>query len=218
MRNHGASPHSVDMNYDLMAADLVQFMTKHALQSAHLIGHSMGGKIAMWFALQHPQAVKKLIIVDISPCVIRQSGDFATIINALKALPLNELTNRKQADDRLSTAITDPANRQFLLQNLIFIDEQYQWRINLDYFQQNAPHIAGFPASDQHLVYQKPALFLAGENSNFMDDKAVYALFPQATILEIKHAGHWLHVDAPQAFLKIVLDCLNNADYCSSVQ
>jgi len=206
IRNHGASPHHPQMDYPAMAADVLGFLDKLQQEKVDLLGHSMGGKIAMYCALQQPQRLGKLIVVDISPVSYDYNMD--NTVNALQSLPLNELNNRKQAEDWLAQAITGLSERQFLLQNLLFADGQYRWRVNLDYFQQNAQYIVAFPDFSSHIGYPPAVLFLVGEQSAYLKRGAVYRLFPAAVIKQIPGAGHWLHVDAPQLFFQAVDDWL----------
>ena len=201
MRNHGVSPHAEDMDYPVMAQDILWFMDKMGLQKAHLLGHSMGGKIAMWFALHHPQRVEKLMVADIAPVHYKHSFD--PIVHALKALPLDQLANRKHAEQFLAEAIPDVSFRQFLLQNLLLKDGQYYWRINLDIIQKTAHHIVGFPEPVQP-IYPQKALFIAGEHSAYIQPEAVMERFPNAEIIEIADAGHWLYVQAPDEFCQII--------------
>jgi pimeloyl-ACP methyl ester carboxylesterase len=116
-RNHGNSPHCEIMDYEMMASDVAHFITQNALQNVTLLGHSMGGKTAMWLALNYPDLLENLIVVDIAPIAYKHSFD--PIINSLKNLPLAELSNRKQADLLLAEIIPELNYRQFLLQNLI---------------------------------------------------------------------------------------------------
>lgn len=207
MRNHGVSPHAERMDYPAMAADLALFMDSRGIEKAHLLGHSMGGKIAMWFALQHPQRVEKLMVADIAP--VSYSHSFDHTVNALKNLPLNELGNRKQAEEWLEAAIPDLNYRQFLLQNLLLENGVYRWRVNLDFFQRNAHHIVAFPEPLAVASYPEPVLFLSGERSAYIQTDAVYRLFPKALISEIPGTGHWLHVDAPELFCRGVGEWLS---------
>ncbi|QWF71422.1 alpha/beta fold hydrolase [Methylomonas paludis] len=202
MRNHGSSDHHVHMDYPAMAEDVRLFMDNQQIDTADIIGHSMGGKIAMWFALHYPQRLGKLIVVDISPVSYQHS--FATTVAALKNLPLHELGNRKQAEQHLAALIPDLNYRQFLLQNLVFEAGQYSWRVNLDFFADNAANIVAFPAQLSAQIYPLPVLFLAGENSFYIRPDSIYQRFPNAEIKEIPGAGHWLHVDAPALFLQLV--------------
>ena len=205
MRNHGNSPHAEVLDYPSMAADLRTFMDKHGIAAAHLLGHSMGGKVAMWFALHYPQRVANLIVADIAPVSYQHSFD--DLVAALSRLPVDDLGNRKQAEEALAEAIPDLAYRQFLLQNLLLKDGAYYWRINLEIIQKNAHHIVGFP--DVGTVrFTSPALFIGGGNSKYLDEQAIYAVFPQARIAQIPDTGHWLYVEAPEAFCGLVNDWL----------
>ncbi len=206
MRNHGNSPHSVCMDYPCMAADIELFLDTRQLESANLVGHSMGGKVAMWFALSHSVRVNKLIVVDIAPVSYRHSFD--NLIQALQQLPLKQLSNRKQADNLLATSIPESAFRQFLLQNLVLNEGQYQWRIDLDIFANTADNIIAFPDTRELNPYPGEALFLGGENSDYIGKGAVFPLFPQMEIQTIANAGHWLHAEQPVAFCKEVIKFL----------
>jgi len=201
MRNHGASPHAELMDYPTMAADLLQFMDGIGLEKAHLLGHSMGGKVAMWFAMHYSERVEKLIVVDIAP--INYSHSFDPMLHALRKLPLENLANRKQAELPLADVIPDLGFRQFLLQNLLLRDGVYFWRINLDIIQSNAHHVVGFPQTSI-TSYDAPALFVVGEHSDYVDHTAVFDKFPHAKICEIPGTGHWLYVEAPEMFCNMV--------------
>ncbi len=201
LRNHGASPHHALMNYPAMAADVLAFMNQHGLTTAHLLGHSMGGKVAMWFALNHPERVAKLLVVDIAPISYQHSFD--PLIKALIALPLANITNRKQAKLALATAIPDLSYRQFLLQNLVLSAGHYCWRVDLAIFQRMAANIVAFPAVDERRYYGD-TLFIAGAESNYVHAEQVKALFPTADFIAIANAGHWLHVQQPIAFIASV--------------
>jgi esterase len=202
MRNHGASPHYPVMDYPSMVADLLQFMEAQDLTTASLLGHSMGGKAAMWFALNHPDRMDKLIVVDIAP--ISYTHCFNNLIQALKALPLPEISNRKQAELLLASAIPELGYRQFLLQNLILKDGAYCWRIDLDIFYRMAPNIIAFPDVEHIPPYTGKTLFLAGEDSGYVKADDVKALFPEATLSVIANGGHWLHVQQPSVFIEQV--------------
>lgn len=201
-RNHGASPHAPHMDYPSMAQDVQQFIQAQQLESVHIIGHSMGGKVAMWLALQHPELLGKVIIVDIAPVTYQHSFD--TMIDALCSLPLEELANRKQADDFLSERIPDSSFRQFLLQNLVLENGNYQWRIDLNIFKQAAPGIIAFPETGQLSPCVKALKVLAGGNSQFVKPDSFAAIFPHADIEFLPGAGHWLHVEVPELFLQQV--------------
>jgi len=202
MRNHGASPHKTVMDYPAMASDIQQFLHDRQITSANILGHSMGGKVAMYLALTAPEYIKQLIVADIAPVSYQHSFD--GLIRALKRLPLAEIKNRKQADEFLAAAIPEASFRQFLLQNLVLVSGEYQWRIDLDIFAANANFIIAFPDVEIFRAYRPEVLFLAGEQSNYIQAESVKVLFPQARIETIAAAGHWLHAEQPAAFCQAV--------------
>ncbi|MFZ2313048.1 MAG: alpha/beta fold hydrolase [Methylobacter sp.] len=202
MRNHGASPHHPVMNYPVMAEDLLRFMESRGLKIANLLGHSMGGKVAMWFALNHPDIVDHLIVADIAPVSYKHSFD--STIQALKALPLAEISNRKQAEELLASAIPELSYRQFLLQNLLLKNGEYCWRIDLDIFYQMAPNIVAFPATAHLEPFAGKTLVITGADSSYVTVEDVGVLFPEASISTIPNAGHWLHVQQPDVFTELV--------------
>jgi len=199
LRNHGASLHHPTMDYPAMAADLLRFLERQNLATASLLGHSMGGKVAMWFALNHPEHVDKLVVADVAPVSYRHSFD--DLIGALKSLPLAGMTNRKQAEVFLADAIPDLSYRQFLLQNLLLKNGEYGWRIDLDIFQRSAPAIIAFPDTGKLPVFSGDALFIAGADSGYVKAEQINSLFPRAYLQVVANAGHWLHVQQPAAFL-----------------
>lgn len=202
MRNHGASPHHPLMDYPAMAADLRRFMDDRGLKTASLLGHSMGGKVAMWFALSSPDRVNKLVVADIAPVSYKHS--FEKTILALKALPLAEISNRKQAETLLAETIPELSYRQFLLQNLVLQDGKYCWRVDLDIFHRMASNIAAFPDADHFSSFTGKALFIAGADSDFVKPGDIKSLFPEAALSTIAGAGHWLHIQQPDAFIALV--------------
>lgn len=202
MRNHGASPHNPAMDYPVMAADLLRFIESWGLKTVSLLGHSMGGKVAMWFALNHPDIVDHLVVADIAPVSYKHSFD--STIGALKALPLPEISNRKQAEEWLAPAIPELSYRQFLLQNLVLKNGEYCWRIDLDIFYRMAANIVAFPDTDHLEPFAGKTLVIAGADSNYVQAEAIALLFPRASISTIAHAGHWLHVQQPEVFTALV--------------
>lgn len=202
IRNHGLSPHDVEMDYPVMAEDLNSFMDEHDIATTNLLGHSMGGKVAMWFALNYPQRIQNLVVADISP--VRYEHNFDKTINALKQLPLDKIANRRQADDFLSDEIAEFSYRQFLLQNLQLQDGRYSWRVNLDIFHQTADNIVGFPDLDSVAKFNKTAFFIMGGVSVYTNKEAIYRAFPDARITVLEKSNHWLHVDNPDGFYNSV--------------
>jgi len=209
LRNHGQSPHDATMDYPAMANDIKQFIMEYSIKGPNILGHSMGGKVAMYLALNAPDMVNKLIVADISPTNYKHSFD--VIIRALKSVPLAAINNRKQADDFLSAAIPELSFRQFLLQNLVLVDGHYQWRIDLDIFAVNADNIIAFPEVEPLMPYTAPVLFLGGANSSYIKDADVYSLFSNAKIEYIQQAGHWLHAEQPDAFCEVANQFLTSS-------
>ena len=201
-RNHGASPHDAVMDYPAMADDLLAFMDGQGIGSAVLLGHSMGGKVAMWFSLHYPERVSRLVVVDIAPVAYRHSFDM--ILQALKRLPLDRISNRKQADDFLAEAIPEQNFRQFLLQNLILQNGHYRWRIDLEIFNRNSATITGFPNTEALPPFYGETLFIAGSKSDYLKEEAIKALFPEASVETIAGAGHWVHAERPADFIRLV--------------
>lgn len=210
-RNHGQSPHSDAMNYPLMAADVNEFMAARGLATAAVIGHSMGGKTAMQFALQFPERVERLIVADMAPRAYAPAH--GKIFAAQLALDLKSFSTRQQIEDALAPEIPDLVLRRFLLKNLgRNAAGGFFWKINLRGVAENDPRLREpvFAA----VPYAKPALFIRGGKSDYInpaDEPLIYELFPQAKIPVIAGAGHWVHADAPEAFLRLVLDFLRAA-------
>ena len=210
-RNHGQSPHSDAMNYPLMAGDVNEFMMSRGLETAAVIGHSMGGKTAMQFALQFPERVEKLIVADMAPRGYAPAH--GKIFAVLLALDLKSFLTRQQIEDALAPEIPDLVLRRFLLKNLGRNSAgEFFWKINLrgvaeNYLQLGRPVSAPVP-------FAKPVLFIRGGKSDYIkpaDEPLICELFPQVEIQTIPNAGHWVHADAPDAFLRLALDFLRAA-------
>jgi pimeloyl-ACP methyl ester carboxylesterase len=207
-RNHGRSPHSDVFNYRVMTEDLKEFLQQQRLASIHLLGHSMGGKTAMQFALTYPAMVEKLIVVDIAPKAYPPGHD--DIFAALFSLEVQDLRSRQEADAALARHLPDLALRQFLLKNLEReATGGFHWRINLEAIHKNYPELLkGLEGSGQ---FHHPTLFIRGGNSQYIhpeDLPTIKTIFPQAQLVTIPHAGHWVHAEAPQEFASIVLNFL----------
>jgi esterase len=204
-RNHGHSPHHDVMHYEALAEDVVRFMDTHGLASAHVLGHSMGGKTAMHLALHHPQRVDKLVVVDMSP---RAAGPrFEKLLQALRDLNPAQLRSRQEADAKLAATVTDEAVRLFLLKNLIPDgDGGYRWRVHLEAIHANYDRLR--EAVHGAIPFTGPTLFLRGERSDYIgaeDLAAIHGLFPTAEIAVVPGAGHWVHADAPEPFAEAVI-------------
>jgi pimeloyl-ACP methyl ester carboxylesterase len=207
-RNHGQSPHSDEMDYPLMAADVNRFMAARGIASARVIGHSMGGKTAMQFALQFPGRVEKLVVADMAPRAYAPAHE--KIFAAQLALDLKSFSSRPQIEDALASEIPNLVLRRFLLKNLGRNDAgEFFWKINLrgiaaSYLKLGEPVSAPAP-------FAKPTLFVRGGKSRYInpdDERLIRQLFPQAEIQTIADASHWVHADQPAEFLRLALDFL----------
>lgn len=213
LRNHGRSPHSEEHSYAAMSEDLYEFMNDHELRSAILLGHSMGGKVAMRFALDYPHKVERLIVADISPAGA-QSPDFIRILEILRSLDVQALRSREEADARLAAEIPEPGLRAFLLKNLRRNPAGgYSWRVNLETLYQNRAQIAGNILQREGEKYEGPTLFLRGEKSPYIREEDIALIrktFPRATFVTIPAAGHWIHADQPEAVFQAVEEFISS--------
>lgn len=202
-RNHGDSPKSEEWNYQVMAEDLNAFMESEGLKDANLLGHSMGGKTVMKFALTFPEKVKKLIVADIAPRYYPIHHE--TILEGLNAVPIDKIKSRKEADDALSEYINNPGIKQFLLKNLARKESGFRWKMNLPVITEKIENVGEEINSEK--PFEKPTLFMGGENSDYIQDKDkedIERLFPNHHLIYIKKAGHWLHAEQPQAVVDTV--------------
>lgn len=204
LRNHGQSPWSEDMDYALMADDVLEQIDTLDHRRIHLLGHSMGGKVAMELALSSPQSIDSIIVADIAP--VAYAHDFDHFIEPMLALDLSMISRRSQADTQLSKRVPDPAIRAFLLHNLNYdkADDRWSWRPNLEVLLNCMPKIIDFDVPLPG-VCTCPALFLHGENSNYVLPEHTQTIrfhFPRAKFHQIKQAGHWLHAEQPKAFVQ----------------
>lgn len=200
-RNHGKSPHTDEMDYRSMAADVHEFMEKQGIPSAYVAGHSMGGKTAMQAALQYPEKIDKLISIDMPPKA--NSPGHEAIFNALKAMDLSQVEKRKDADEQLKQYISDFGIRQFLLKNLERGPSGgYQWKMNLLGIEKAYSDILEKITSYE--PFPKPTLFIRGGNSDYVNEQDIAdheEIFPEASLVTIDNAGHWVHAEAPEAFM-----------------
>jgi pimeloyl-ACP methyl ester carboxylesterase len=205
LRNHGASPWAAAMGYAEMADDVLAAMRARGHRRYALLGHSMGGKAAMMAALKDADAVERLAVVDIAP--VAYATSHRAYMQAMRGLDLDRITRRGEADAALAAAISDPAERAFLLQSLVFGDGRPRWQLNLAALDAAMPQIDGFPELSAGARYAGPALFIAGGKSPYLrpeHEAAVRALFPNAAVARIADAGHWAHFEQPGAFLGLV--------------
>jgi esterase len=200
LRNHGRSPHSESQTYVDMADDLLQLCDTLGLEQIHLLGHSLGGKVAMQFATQYPERVSKLIVVDMA---MRAYADEHTqLIDAMQAVDLNILKSRSEVDKELNGPIPNLMVRQFLLTNLVKTGEQLQWRINPPALKENYEKLIS--AISAH--FEKPSLFIRGERSHYVNESDVaeiHSQFADAEIISLP-TDHWVHAEQPQLFIQTV--------------
>jgi len=202
-RNHGHSPHSDAFNYDVMAADLHEFIQDHHLHLPVVIGHSMGGKTAMRHAQLFPNDLSKLVVVDMG--IKQYPVHHDIIIAALNQVDTDTIQSRKEAEEILIPNIPDFGTRQFLLKNLYWTDEKkLNWRFNLSVIEREIDKVVEALPNVEVLL---PVLFIRGEKSNYIvedDYPAIKKLFPKAAISTVANAGHWVHAEAPQKVIELV--------------
>lgn len=200
LRNHGRSFHSTIFNYEVMVQDILDYCTHYQLENINLIGHSMGGKVAMLFAVTYPEKTSKLIVADIGPKFYPQHHQ--EILAGLNAVDFSKKPTRGEVEEILTPYIKDYGTRQFLMKNLYWKEPgQLAFRFNLEVFNGNIEQIgAALPAT---AVFNKPTLFLRGANSNYILDTDFETLrhhFPDSETITIANAGHWLHAENPKDF------------------
>ncbi len=209
-RNHGRSPHSDDFSYELMANDLWEFIEAHQIDQPIILGHSMGGKTAMEFAVQHPDQLSKLIVVDIAP--VKYQVHHYKILEALNSIQPDRLESRSEADNKLMELIPEFGVRQFLLKNLDRkSDGSYAWKFNLPVLEREIVPISEWSISEG--VFEKECLFVKGELSNYILPE--YGLeignkFPAYQLEEVKGAGHWVHAEKSEEFYQIVSEFMKD--------
>jgi len=203
-RNHGRSFHSDTFHYAAMADDLLRYMDANGIERATIMGHSMGGKTAMHFAVHHPERVERLVVVDIAPRWY--PIHHREILNALLALDLGSVDSRGDAEAELLKHIPQPAIAQFLLKNLYWNqDQQLAWRFNLTVLNQHIENVG--EALPDRSTFSGPTLFLKGERSDYItpnDGPLIHLHFPNSSVVEIPGAGHWVHAENPKALLEAI--------------
>lgn len=213
LRNHGRSPHAPDVSYPAMATDILQLLDELGLTEATFIGHSMGGKLAMWLALNASDRVSRLVSVDMAPVTYQSS--FGTILQGLMALPLDQIDSRKAADAWLSTAVPAKPVRDFLLQNLQHTKHGWCWRNNMEALSTGIDFILSFPSTPAGQTYTGPTLFVYGSESDYVLSEyypGILELFPAAELESVTGAGHWVYAEQPEAFLQLINSRLSTTD------
>jgi pimeloyl-ACP methyl ester carboxylesterase len=236
--NHGHSPWTDRIDY-LDMAELVAAELAALGDPVTLVGHSMGGKVAMQLALRHPELLRALVVVDIAPADYPETGGrtddpdeeaspFAAFIAAMQRIDLDDLGSRDEADAALRTAVPSDMVRAFLLQSLVRDgvgpDGGWRWRLNLDVLARDLGELRRFPEPPPGATYGGPVLWIAGANSSYVldgDRTRMNALFPATRLVRVKHAGHWVHSEQPEVFLETVrrfLEGVERGDGLRSVE
>lgn len=204
LRNHGASGRDPDMSYAAMAADVAETMDAAGMPQAAVLGHSMGGKVAMALALLHPARVERLVVADIAP--VRYPPALRGYVAAMQAIPLRHGLTRREADAALMQAVPEANIRAFLVQNLRFETDPPAWRLGLAEIAAAMPAIEDF-SPPPRARYDGPVLVMAGERSGYIRPEhhdLFRAVFPAARFATVPAAGHWVHADSPAAFLGLL--------------
>lgn len=207
--NHGDSEWTEEFSYVDMADAVAEHITDVIAPEdlpVHLVGHSLGGKVAMVLALRHPELIDRLVVVDIAPTAGGSMSTFTHLLSSLAALDLETLSSRSDADKALQSPIPDPTVRGFLLQNLRTTSAGYSWQPNLELLHSSLPTIGSFPSPEElgSGTFDHPVLWVAGERSDYVsreDLPAMRALFPRTMLLTVKGSGHWVHSEKPEAFV-----------------
>lgn len=210
LRNHGLSPHVDNMSYPEMADDIIRLVNKLELNNVILVGHSMGGKVAMTACLLKPELLTGLIVIDIAPVTYKH--DFLSLVEAMNELNLSNIKNRTDAEDELFRSTNNINLARFIVQNLVRTNEGFQWRINLKQITSCLEGLSTFPEALADHSCRLPSLFLGGADSNYVrsiHNEAIYKYFPAAEIKMLENAGHWLHVDKPEEFMKSITSFIN---------
>lgn len=206
MPNHGRSEWTEEFAYPDLADRVASLLASD--EPATLVGHSMGGKIAMAIALRHPELVERLVVVDVSPVAYESAREFLGYIDAMRGLDLSTLERREQADAALRATVSNSVVRGFLLQNLRREGDRWSWILNLDLLAAHLPELAGWPGEDfAGRAYDGPVLWVGGADSAYVADDyapAMERLFPRVRRVTIKGAGHWVHSEQPEVFVEVL--------------
>ena len=210
--NHGRSYWTDSINYEILRDSLIRFLNLHDLHGVSILGHSLGGKVAMMLALNKPDLVHRLIIVDIAP--VNYNHNNLEVLSALESVDLSKVHKRDDAYSQLIKRIPDKLMCNFLLQNLIKKEKYFEWRINLNTLKHGMTVLQSFPIFPKGACYIGPTLFLAGEKSNYiMPDyhAKIDKLFPNFSLVTIHGAGHWVHSEKHDEFVTAVNRFINQS-------
>ncbi|PLX05179.1 MAG: alpha/beta hydrolase [Marinilabiliales bacterium] len=204
-RNHGQSPKSDNFNYLALTDDLFDFIDDNEIEDPIIIGHSMGGKVAMRFALENPLLVKKLVVVDITLKAYGPRKQHLKIIEAMKTINLKEISQRSEAEEQLAKFIPEKKIQLFILKNLHRLDkDEFEWRLNFEGIEKSLKTM--FDAINTSVKFNKPTLFIKGGASDYIlleDFEQIKYNFPNAEIVTIENASHWVHVEAAEKFYQL---------------
>ena len=221
-RNHGRSPFADSHTYDDLRNDLETFFEQHQIKKAILLGHSMGGKVAMWFAADFPEKVEKLVIADITPknyLLLNDDSQFylhQNILLAMQEINFSLIKSRNDVDDYLAEKVDNERIRQFLLKNVAkdINTKLYKWRINAEVLYSHLEEIVSGVnknwLDDRIPITSYPVIFIRGMKSNYIlpeDEILIKEIYPESKIIDIPDAGHWLHAEQPELFMQAVMLC-----------
>ena len=221
-RNHGRSPFADSHTYDDLRNDLETFFEQHQIEKAILLGHSMGGKVAMWFAADFPEKVEKLVIADITPknyLLLNDDSQFylhQNILLAMQEINFSLIKSRNDVDDYLAEKVDNERIRQFLLKNVAkdINTKLYKWRINAEVLYSHLEEIVSGVnknwLDDRIPITSYPVIFIRGMKSNYIlpeDEILIKEIYPESKIIDIPDAGHWLHAEQPELFMQAVMLC-----------
>ena len=206
LRNHGRSPHSDDFNYEVMCGDVLEYMQDNKIEKPIILGHSLGGKVAMKFAFTHTNKIEKLIVADMAPR--RYNTDFhQNLLSTLYRLPLENFEKREEIDKLLASTYEDKGMRLFLLKNLYRNEKkEFAWRFNIEVLLEKVSNIQEVDFIKG--VCDVPTHFIRGGNSNYItteDELIINKHFSDFSIATIEGAGHWLHAEKPECFYDEVM-------------
>lgn len=208
MRNHGRSFHSDEMNYEVMTEDVHEFMISHEIAHAHIIGHSMGGKVAMNFALAYPDFVNDLIVVDIGPK--KYQGDHQVILQTMLDTHLKDYSERREIENIISKKIHSKKIVQIMMKNLGRDQNDFFWKPNVKSILKSYRLL--MDSEPAHLVFKGKTVFIKGEESDYIEVDELESFrkyFPEAQMIIVPNAGHWVHADQPEVFLQLLYKILN---------
>ena len=213
LRNHGASPHSADMSFDALAADVIKLLDAQGIERAVLCGHSIGGKVAMAVALLHPQRVERLLVLDMAPVSydresFPQWANIEAVVDAMASVNLKTVRSKQDADQQLVRTVPDPALRGFVLTNLVRSEggDGFRWRTNLQAIRDSLPSLGEWSLGEHEDIYHGNTLFVNGGKSRFLRSShmpAIQKSFSRFSLSTIRAADHWIHADEPEALLLI---------------